>query len=98
MWKRGQPRIVCAANRMSDGTLFVGARHWDKLMGEQARRYIALHGLQDHEVGDAEQGFIDQWGVFRSREEAWRIAVTNGQILDTGPGFSGPELYSENLY
>lgn len=95
---RGHRRVVCAANRMSDGTLFIGARHWDELMHAQAQRYIDLNNLEDHEVGDAEQGFIDQWGVFMDREEAWKVAEAANQILFTGPGFSGPELFSENLY
>lgn len=91
-------RIVCAANRLPDGTMFIGARHWDDLMCAQAGRYIALHELEDHEVGDAEQGFMDQWGRFMTRKAAWLIAEKNGQILHRGPGYNGPDLFSENLY
>lgn len=91
-------RVVCAANRMPDGTLFIGARHWDELMSDQARRYIEINGLCDHEVGGAEQGFIDQWGNFLTRKQAWRIAEANDQVLRRGPGFDGSELFSENLY
>lgn len=91
-------RVVCAANRMPDGTMFVGARHWDTLMHAQADRYIELHGLEEHSVGEAEQGFMDQWGRFLTRREAWDIAEQNGQILYKGPGYSGPDLFSENLY
>lgn len=98
MSERSNPCIVCAANRMPDGTMFIGARHWDELMCAQADRYVKLNGLEDHEVGEAEQGFMDQWGHFLTRRAAWFIAEQNGQILHRGPGYNGPDLFSENLY
>ena len=98
MSNENMPRIVCAANLMPDGTMFIGARHWDQLMRQQADNYTKANGKPDHFVGAAEQGFIDQWGTFYDRKEAWVIAERNGQILRSGPGFNGPDLYSENLY
>lgn len=92
------PYIVCAANIMPDGTMFIGARHWDELMSQQADNYLKANDKPDHFVAVAEQGFIDQWGTFYDRGDAWLIAERNGQIRKTGPGFSGPDLYSENLY
>jgi hypothetical protein len=43
-----------------------------------------------------DQGFIDQFGDFLTRREAWEIAKDRGQILRdvSTPG----TLYSENLY
>lgn len=82
-------RVVCAANRFSDGTIILGARHWDELMREHAMQIGRM------QCG-AEQGFIDQWRVFMTRKEAWSVAVEANQII-RDVGCSG-ELYSENLY
>ena len=43
------------------------------------------------------QGFIDQFGQFLTREEAWPIAERNTQIIRRVGG-DGIKLYSENLY
>lgn len=88
-------RVVCAANRLPDGTLLIGARHWDTHMVAQAKRLGVKGGCED-------QGFIDQFGNFLTREEAWKVARKNGQItrlcssetLEDEEGF----LFSENLY
>lgn len=85
-----QRRVVCAANRFPDGTIILGSRHWDPLMCEHASA-IGLKG------GDEEQGFIDQWRVFMTREEAWQVAVAANQIIRRVGGDEGC-LYSENLY
>jgi hypothetical protein len=45
----------------------------------------------------AEQGFVDQWGTFMDRKEAYAVAVAAGQIL-YGPHLSGGELDSSDLY
>jgi hypothetical protein len=44
----------------------------------------------------AEQGFIDQYGQFLTRQEAYTIALEQNQILY--PGFDSGTLYSEDLY
>jgi hypothetical protein len=46
---------------------------------------------------EKEQGFIDQFGKFLTREEAWVIASENGQIRRQVGGDQS-RLYSENLY
>lgn len=84
-------RVVCAANRSENGDIVLGARHHDKLMNE-AIRSAGLQGTK------WEQGFIDQWGEFMSREEAWKVAELAGQILRRVGGDSKGVLYSENLY
>ncbi len=89
-----KPRIVCAANLYDDGTLIVGARHFDSTM----RRIIESINPDWHHwrsIGH-EQGFIDQHGKFYSREDAWEIAFDNGQII-RDCGCDGT-LFSENLY
>lgn len=93
-------RIICAANKLklAGGTIIVvaGARHWDKGMHEIVDAFYS--GL-DQEL---EQGFIDQFNNFYTREEAWVIAETNGQIIRRVGGDTTLEgkgrLFSENLY
>jgi hypothetical protein len=51
----------------------------------------------------ADQGFVDQYGVYMTREEAWRVAVAAGQIskeCETArEAFAVHcKLYSEDLY
>ena len=88
------PRIVCAANRLDNGMLIVGARHYDSVM------HATINGLTSAGMDvnkDCDQGFIDQFGNFYTREEAWEIADFNGQIIRRVGG-DGCRLYSENLY
>ena len=86
-------RVVCAANKFPDGTLLLGARHWDYEMRAIHRRLYANR----HESGLEQQGFIDQYGRFMTREEAWIVAMEAGQIIRRCGGDEGC-LYSENLY
>lgn len=99
------PRIVCAALLMDDGGLVIGIRHFDTGM----RRVISLiYGEKGHSRVKV-QGFVDQFGVFYSRNEAWKVAHKNKQIIRP-TGFETfascqpdnlPEewtLFSENLY
>ncbi len=83
-------RVVCAANRdRATGVIICGARHWDKLMrGQVEAMGLAYHGWDD--------GFVDQFGDFMDRKEAWLVAVDQEKIRRT----VGPEgtLFSENLY
>lgn len=89
-----QERIVCAANKCTlTGSIILGARHWDQHMHNQAE---TVFGEWDSH-GTVEQGFINQFGEFRTREEAWGIACKAGQILRRVSG-DEPLLYSENLY
>jgi len=82
-------RIVCAAIILKSGHIIASARHFDMLM----RKQIDRCGLT---IRGAEQGFIDQWGNFLSREEAWIVAERQEQIRKhTGPHGT---LFSEDLY
>lgn len=99
------PRIVCAAMLMQDGTIVTGIRHFSpEMRAVMLRAYGEKYHLQV-----AEQGFVDQFGKFYNRKEAWKLADSNGQIirptgweLNSTPrpanvGDSGV-LFSENLY
>lgn len=62
-------RVVCAANRLLDGTLLIGARHWDTHMRDQADRYLSEAQQWSSEITEntfavPDQGFIDQFGNF----------------------------------
>lgn len=91
--------VVCAANRSTvTGKIICGARHWDHIMRQQ------VEWLKDHPTGlkmpdewvGCDQGFIDQYGQWMNRQEAWMVAKAAGQIKQT-TGASGT-LYSEDLY
>lgn len=91
----GTPRIVCAAVRLKDGLVVCGARHFDSRMRDALCR-ISTHDM-DGTLTGAKQGFIDQYGSFLTREEAWTVAHTNGQIIRDHERCIGT-LYSEHLY
>lgn len=84
-------RIVCAANKFSDGTIIVGARHYDMLMHNIIRLLPHLRELR------CVQGFVDQKGNFLTREEAFDVALEQNQIIQRCGG-DYKTLYSENLY
>ncbi len=46
----------------------------------------------------SEQGFIDQFGKFYTRDQAWFIADANGQILPSERDWQTGSLHSEHLY
>lgn len=84
-------RVVCAA-MWKDGRLITGPRHYDRAMRKQMEAAEGLLWWRG-----CEQGFVDQFGIFMTREQAWEVAMEQGQIhRETGapPG----KLYSENLY
>jgi hypothetical protein len=99
-------RIVCAAMRMKDGVVVPGVRHFSPEMR------IVLHRMygDKYHLKVEEQGFVDQFGAFHSREDAWKIARLNGQIIrptgwEGNAAWQAPErldengmLFSENLY
>ncbi len=103
------PRIVCAANKCNvTGRILVGARHWDKWMHEQHSimeandecSSVFISGVVKYNLEAETQGFIDQHNNFYTREEAWKIAEANNQIIRRvgGDTRNGGTLYSENLY
>lgn len=88
---RSQPRIVCAAIRNIKGEVIIGVRHFDIEMHEQIKQ-------NSSELwSNSEQGFIDQFYNFYTREEAWKIALEADQIIRRCHGDEG-KLFSENIY
>jgi|SRR5690606_4933875 len=81
-------RIVCAAIRHREtGAKICGARHHNCLHSP------LCFGFQS----EWEQGFVDQFHKFLTREEAWDIALRQNQIARRCGGDDG-KLFSENLY
>ena len=85
-----QQIVVCAANR-KDGVVFCGARHCDSVMRKQAE----AAGMT---LTMAEQGFINQFGEFLTREEAMEIVKENGQPFNIKRNNGDSYLFSEGLY
>lgn len=84
-------KVVASACRSPDGeVMLVGARHFSPTMRAQ------MKAMGVDKAHDWEQGFIDQWDQFISREEAMDIVLTNDQPLREP--VRGDKLYSENLY
>jgi hypothetical protein len=61
------------------------------------RGQVIKDGKRPPEWLSADQGFIDQYGVFVDRQKAFRIAEKNGQVR-FGRYYSKGTLYSEDLY
>lgn len=93
-------RVVCAANRLRDHPLciVIGPRHHDPVMREQIRVFVQTGGGHTAEAWrSSQQGFIDQWGTFMTREEALVVALAANQRLYRCGG-DETALFSENLY
>lgn len=87
--------VVCAAHRsLATGTVILGIRHGDAFMAQQMTANAP-------EWGEGfEQGFVDQFSVFMTREEAWPVALAANQIRRrVGEAPQGAaQLWSVNLY
>lgn len=87
-------RVVCAAIRAEDGDIMVGIRHYSPDM--QAQINSRFDGGKFVRRRGDELGFVDQWGVYMTRTEAWEVAKRQNQIIrDIGVKDT---LYSEHLY
>ena len=92
-------RVVCAAIRAADGSVLLGIRHYSADMHAQIDARI--DGEKFKHRFDEDQGFVDLWGVYMTREEAYQVALAAGQVRypdACGQGLDGPKLYSEGLY
>lgn len=91
-----EQRVVAAANRYGD-IIVVSARHHDTLMNAQLKRLKEAGILATTHTRD--QGFIDNYGSFLTREEALVVAREAGQLNLTRPkGSPEQSLFSEDLY
>ena len=86
-------RIVCAALRKGD-RMILGARHRSSAMLNQIH---ASEGIEFWKGADVEQGFVDQFDEFLTREEAWQAAKKTNQIVRDKDWRVGT-LHSEHLY
>lgn len=96
-----QRRIVCAANRfvMTNGEYLVipGSRHYSPDMANVTDA-VRENLVSDHVTGE-DQGFIDQWGDYWNRKDAFIIAYHAGQINKVRKkGAPFDTLFSEDLY
>lgn len=93
----GVRRVAAVANRY--GTIIVlGTRHYSNLM------CVSLDAIAEPEIlikwageENYEQGFVDQYGTFLDRKEAWLLAEANNQIVYRDRLPVGT-LYSEHLW
>lgn len=86
--------IVCAAIRSKlTGRVLCGARHMDIVMQQFM---LTPKRKRAKEWKSVEQGFIDQFGKFLNRNEAWKVAESAKQIRGKAP-MPGC-LFSEDLY
>jgi hypothetical protein len=85
--------VVCAANKYGD-LVFTGVRHFCPVMQVNMQAYD-IPALRK-ERGEV-QGFIDQFGVFMTREEAAIVAKESGQLARYG-NHCPTVLFSEDLY
>jgi hypothetical protein len=98
-WKgieQGDNRVVCAAQKFPDGTIVLGVRHYDEFV-HRTLELINRHTTDSKEQAKVIQGFVDRFGNFLTREEAWVVAFNAGQIIRRCGGDNG-KLFSENLY
>jgi hypothetical protein len=96
---RSERRVVCAAIRAADGELLLGIRHYSRDMYHQLEHRIGARTFYNRH--DPDQGFVDQYGQYMTREEAYAVALAAGQLRypeACGQGLDGPKLYSEGLY
>lgn len=97
--KKHQRRIVCAANRYEllsgDSIVIPSVRHYSK------EHPVILDNLtlKTRHVFDDDQGFIDQYSNYWTREEALIIATYAKQLnLVREKSFPEHLLFSEDLY
>lgn len=92
--EKPQQVVVCAACKHGDKVI-CGARHWDGVMRAQ---FAASHGKDAKPIG-WDEGFIDQFGDYLTREEAVEIADKAGQLNQRREkGWPEHMLFSEDLY
>lgn len=88
--------VVCAANYYN-GTMVLGARHFDQVM------HTTICKLNSRCLPDNpsmwRQGFIDQYGLFMDRKEALQVATKAGQLnVFRTKTIPMDELFSDDLY
>ncbi len=93
-------RIACAGLRGKDGYVMACVRHYDQHITHNARN---LRNPENYmRQFDKDQGFLDNYNIYWTREEAFIIAKAAGQldVVDDRVEhlLKGKELFSELLY
>lgn len=88
-------RIVCAAIRAENGDILVGIRHYSQDMHYQIQNRFNGQRFENR-FGD-DQGFVNTWGEYLTRQEAYKVALALGQIIRP-EACPNQTLYSEGLY
>lgn len=88
-------RIVCAAIRAANGDLILGIRHYSQDMHYQISNRPDGHRFENRH--DDDQGFVNTWGEYLTRKQAYIVAQRNNQIIRPEACTDGV-LYSEGLY
>lgn len=88
-------RVVCAAIRAQDGSVLLGIRHYSSDMRQQIS--ARTDGEKFCHRGGDDQGFVDQFGAYLTRRQAYDVAMRAGQIVNHDACDVG-RLYSEGLY
>lgn len=88
-------RVVCAAIRAADGDVLLGIRHYSMDMHRQIG--MRTDGSKFHRRSGGDQGFVDQYGEYMTRQEAFNVAAKANQIVNWNVCESGT-LCSEGLY
>ena len=94
-----QRRVVCAAIRNDAGDVILGIRHYSHDMLVQIANRVDGESFKHRH--DADQGFVDQYGVYMTREEAFDVAAAANQIINIAACITAElynKLYSEALY
>jgi len=92
-----QAIVVCAACKYGD-TIICGARHYDKIMYSQLNAFSPEKKANMVRIRHVEQGFINQFGEFLTREEALEVVKQSGQPFNEERNGDDTKLYSEGLY
>lgn len=74
------PRIVVTAASMNkEGSIVTGTRHCCPLMRKAIKGMKALG--EDWTPCNVEEGYVDQWGNYLSKDEALEVVLRNKQPL-----------------
>lgn len=90
--------VVCAACKYGD-LIIAGARHYDLVMQSQLNLLSEKDELKYLNGAEVVEGFIDQYGKFMDRKEAFIVAKEAGQLnVRRRTPDDSEELFSECLY
>ena len=98
-----EPDILCAANvyywaKFPLGYLIIpGPRHGSPIMNDLLDALRVEHQVTGRFYEAHIQGFIDQFGNFYNREQAYKLVQLTGKKFDPERNGSDYELFSEGI-